>query len=260
MNQQAMLEISQPRFHLPVMRGMIERRILVNFRCEPSVLTSLLPKPFRPKLIDGWGMAGICLIRLGGMAPAFMPMGCGLTSENAAHRIAVEWDEDGLVHEGVFIPRRDTNALLNRLAGGTVFPGIHHAAKFSVAETADRFEIEMTGRDGRTQVGVCARLAGGLPEGSVFGSLAPASEFFRAGSLGWSARPGQDDFDGLELHCQEWRMEPLAVDRVESDFFDDSELFPQGTAVFDCALLVRNIPHEWHARGRLKMKEAEVRK
>ena len=258
MNQRAILEINRPRFHLPVMRGVIERRILVNFRCEPAALAGLLPKPFRPKLVKGWGMAGICLIRLGGMALAFMPMRCGLTSENAAHRIAVEWDEDGLVREGVFIPRRDTNALLNRLAGGTIFPGVHQAANFSVVETGERFEIGMKGRDGRTRVQVCARLADGLPADSVFGSLAEASEFFRAGALGWSAKPGKEDFDGLELHCREWRMEPLVVDKVESNFFGDRDLFPNGSAVFDCALLMRNIPHEWHARGQLRIKEMEV--
>lgn len=253
MNTQSTLEISHSRFHLPVMRGVIQRRILVNFRCKPSVLADLLPKPFRPKLIDGWGMAGICLIRLGGMAPAFLPMNCGFTSENAAHRIAVEWDENGLTREGVFIPRRDTNALLNRLAGGTIFPGVHHAAEFLIAEAKDRFEIKMTGRDAATRVHVCARLAEGLPVDSVFGSLAEASEFFCSGSLGWSVRPGQDDFDGLELHCHQWRMEPLAVDRVESNFFGDPHLFPDGSAVFDCALLMRNIPHEWHAGGRMRM-------
>ena len=96
------------------------------------VWRSRLPAPFRPKLVAGWGMAGICLIRLAGMVPAFLPLPCGLASENAAHRIAVQWDENGFVREGVFIPRRDTNALLNRLAGGRLFPGAHQAAKFII--------------------------------------------------------------------------------------------------------------------------------
>ena len=49
---------------IPAMRGIIERRILANFHVDADVLASVLPEPFRPKLIHGVGMAGICLIRL----------------------------------------------------------------------------------------------------------------------------------------------------------------------------------------------------
>ena len=197
MNGTSSFTIRQPRFHLPAVGGTIERRMLINFRCEPVVLAQLLPPPFRPKLVNGWGMAGICLIRLGGIRPAFLPALGGLTSENAAHRIAVEWDEDGAPREGVFIPRRDTNALLNRLVGGKIFPGVHHAAKFGVTETDDRFKLEMRSNDGEAFVRVSARVTDKLPGDSVFGSLAEASEFFRSGALGWSSRPAGGEFDGL---------------------------------------------------------------
>ena len=33
--------------------------------------------------------------------------------------------------------------------------------------------------------------------------------------------------------------------------FEDSKLFPAGTVEFDCALLMRNIEHEWHGRPTL---------
>jgi hypothetical protein len=98
---------------------------------------------------------------------------------------------------------------------------------------------------------VSARAADKLPDDSVFGSLAEASEFFRGGALGWSARTADDEFDGLELCCREWRMESLAVEEVESSFFENAELFPSGPAKFDSAFLMRGIAHEWHARGRL---------
>jgi hypothetical protein len=251
MNGTSSFEIHQPRFHLPVMSGMIERRMLVNFRCKPAALTKLLPSPFRPKLVNGWGMAGICLIRLGGIRPAFLPVLCGLTSENAAHRIAVEWDEDGTTQEGVFVPRRDTNALLNRLVGGKIFPGVHHAAKFEVNETENHFKLEMRSEDGESFVRVLARVTDELPDGSVFHSLAEASEFFRGGALGWSARTADNEFDGLELRCREWRMESLAVEKVESSFFENPKLFQPGSTKFDSAFLMCGIAHEWHARGRL---------
>jgi hypothetical protein len=251
MNATNEFAIRQPRFHLPAVRGTIERRILVNFHCEPAALARLLPPPFRPKLVKGWGMAGICLIRLSGIGPSFLSVPGGFASENAAHRIAVEWDENGAPREGVFIPRRDTNALLNQLIGGRIFPGRHHAAKFEVEETDERFNLKMYGEDGATFVRVSAHTANKLPNDSIFGSLAEASKFFRGGALGWSSRPASGEFDGLELCCHEWRMEPLAVEQVESSFFKNPGLFPPGAAKFDSAFLMRNIAHEWRARGRL---------
>src|SRR5438105_3781853 len=103
---------------VPVIRGVIDRRILVNFRVDAAVLARLLPAPFRPKLVNGAGMAGVCLIRLRDIRPRSVPPFLGLSSENAAHRVAVEWDQDGDTREGVFIPRRDTSSRLNTLAGG----------------------------------------------------------------------------------------------------------------------------------------------
>jgi Uncharacterized conserved protein (COG2071) len=89
---------------IPVIRGIIDRRILVNFKVDAGVLSRFLPAPFRPKLINGAGMAGVCLIRLNHIRPRFLPSFLGISSENAAHRIAVEWDQNGQPKEGVFIP------------------------------------------------------------------------------------------------------------------------------------------------------------
>ena len=247
------ITVRQPRLHLPAVCGVIERRMLLNFRCDPITLARLLPVPFRPKLVHGWGMAGICLIRLGQIRPIFLPANSGFRSENAAHRVAVQWGENGDEREGVFVPRRDTNSLLNRLVGGKIFPGIHHAAKFQVWETGNRFKLELQSDDGVAFVRVLARVTDELPNGSVFRSVSEASDFFQGGALGWSARPASNEFDGLELRCREWRMEPLAVGHVESSFFANRELFPPGSAEFDSAFLMRNIEHGWHARGRLQI-------
>lgn len=244
-------QITQPRLYLPVMRGVIDRRMLVNFRCDPAVLARLVPAPFRPKIVRGRGMAGVCLIRLKELRPRWLSTPLGFASENAAHRIAVEWDEDGTGREGVFIPRRDTNSKLNILAGGRVFPGVHHFARFDVCESPNSFKLEMHSQDGRVRVGVTARVAEKWPDGSVFATLEQASAFFAAGSLGWSAGNRPSEFDGLELHSFDWRMESLVVDRAESSFFEDKSVFPPGSIEFDSALLMRGIQHEWHGRGRM---------
>ena len=236
---------------IPVIRGIIDRRILVNFRVNPDVLARFLPAPFRPKLVNGAGMAGVCLIRLKNIRPRFLPSFLGISSENAAHRIAVEWDHERQMREGVFIPRRDTSSWLNTLAGGRLFPGVHSHAAFQVHEHLDQYRIELNSDDRHTHVLVKGHVAQELPPNSAFGSLKEASDFFERGSLGYSvtAKPGQ--FDGLELHSFNWRVQPLAVEKVESSFFEDHQLFPPGSVEFDCALLMRGIEHEWHVTGNM---------
>jgi hypothetical protein len=230
---------------IPVIRGMIDRRILVNFRVEAEALARFLPAPFRPQLVAGHGIAGICLIRLKGIGPRWLPDFVGIGSENAAHRIAVEWDDHPVTRCGVYIPRRDSSSILNRLAGGRLFPGVHHHSRFVVAETNDDYRVEMAHDDG-TRVAVEGRAAARFSESSVFGSLAQASDFFARGSLGYSATSHAGVYDGLELRTNQWEVQPLEIRRAESSFFSDGRLFPPGTVKFDNALLMRNIAHEWH--------------
>ena len=233
---------------IPVIRGLIDRRILVNYRVKPDVLARLLPSPFRPKLVNGMGMAGVCLIRLKHIRPKFLPAFLGLSSENAAHRIAVEWDDNGETKQGVFVPRRDTSSRINTLLCGRLFPGMHSHAIFQVEEHDDNFRVELTSDDQQTHLLVEGHVAEELPRDSVFGSLKEASRFFEQGSLGYSvtARPGQ--YDGLELRSFNWQVRPLDVKNVKSSFFDNRESLPAGSVEFDCALLMQGIDHEWHGR------------
>jgi hypothetical protein len=234
--------------YIPTLEGTIDRRLLVNYRVDPDYLQRLLPAPFRPKRIHGMGIAGICLIRLKELRPRALPAALGLTSENAAHRIAVEWEEQGEYHEGVYIPRRDTSSRFTALIGGRVFPGVHHHACFQVREADGSFWVQMASDDGQTHVTVAAHLAAQLPAQSIFASLEEASAFFEHGLLGYSVtnRPGK--LDVLELRCRNWRIEPLQVTEAQSNFFDDPKRFPAGAAELDCALVMRAIRHQWYVR------------
>ena len=160
---------------IPVITGVIDRRILANWRCDPAALAKLLPPPFRPKLAGGYGIAGVCLIRLKAVRPrgVWAPAGFGISSENAAHRVAVEWDERGpggraIVREGVYIPRRDTASRFNTLVGGRLFPGVHHHATFDVREDADRLHVAVASDDGAVWVSLDATVAKALPRHRSF--------------------------------------------------------------------------------------------
>lgn len=233
---------------IPIVRGIIERRILANYRVDPARIAAVLPPPFRPQIVNGYAIGGICLIRLKQVRPKFLPFPCGIGSENAAHRIAVEWDANGETQHGVYIPRRDTSSWLNSLAGGRIFPGLHHHARFTVAESDDCFSVTMNSDDGSASVHVSGRVAPELPAGSVFRSLHEASDFFARGSLGYSHTATRGRYDGLELHCRNWQVQSLDVDAIQSSYFEDAARFPAGSVHFDCALLMRNIVHEWHGR------------
>ncbi|HEY1377679.1 MAG TPA: DUF2071 domain-containing protein [Gemmataceae bacterium] len=237
---------------IPVLRGVIDRRILVNYRVEPAVLGRLLPTTFRPQLVRGWGVAGICLIRLRRVRPRWLPLPVGLASENAAHRIAVEWDDGGAVRTGVYILRRETTSRLSALAGGPLFPGVHRRADFRVAEGDGRYAVTVADRAGRSLIEVRGRAANDWPAGSVFDSLAEASAFFAAGSVGYSPARRAGDFEGLELRTAGWDVRPLAVEHVASAVFDDPIVFAPGSVEFDSALVMHDVAHEWHGLARLR--------
>jgi hypothetical protein len=241
---------------VPNVHGVIRRRLLVNFRVDPDVMQRVLPSPFQPKLHRGKAIAGICLIRLEQIRPKRFPKMLGVSSENAAHRVAVTWKEDGASKEGVYIPRRDTGSLVNQLAGGRIFPGEHHRAHFRVAEAGDRIELHMVSSDRSVAVDVAGSVASELPRISSFASVEEASAFFEPGSLGYSATSGGKRLDGIVLKTFSWKVEPLAVEYARSSFFSDTSRFPPGAVEFDCALIMRNIEHEWHTASEMYVEGA----
>ena len=232
--------------HLPVITGIIKRRLLVNFRADPAVVQRLLPVGMTPKIHQEHAVVGICLIRLEQIRPKGVPASLGISSENAAHRIAVRWDEIEGKREGVFIPRRDTDSRLNSLAGGRVFPGEHKYSEFTISDDGKDIAFSMRSDDS-TSIDIVAASASSLPRVSCFSSVAEASAFFRPGCVGYSATSDPDCFDGIELRVTDWKVGALEVSQVHSSYFSDEGRFPKGSIHFDHALVMRELHHEWRA-------------
>ncbi len=233
---------------VPEIHGVIRRRVLVNFRVDPEVMQRSLPANMRPKLAHGTAIAGICLIRLEHVRPALLErIDVGLVSENAAHRVAVEWDEGGARHEGVFIVRRDSDSWLNQLVGGRLFPGEHSAADFQVTDDGTDLDFAMRSRDRQVEVRFAGTAASALPTGSCFTSVEDSSTFFREGSAGYSVTHDPTRLDGLELVTDGWHVAALEVSRVYSSWFADTARFPEGSVQFDHALVMRDLRHHWKA-------------
>lgn len=227
---------------IPTLQGVIERRMLINFAADPAVIQNILPKPFRPQLAGDKAIAGICLIRLKSVRLKGLPAFVGLSSENSAHRIAVEWDSKEGIQRGVYIPRRDTSSWLNAFAGNRFFPGDHYRAAFDVKEANGQYKIALNSADGiciRIDASICAY----MEKNSVFRDLESASLFFKNGSIGYS--PKQNGFEGIQLKTHSWQVQPLKVTEVYSSYFQNERIFPKGSIAFDNALLMTNIEHEW---------------
>jgi hypothetical protein len=59
----------------------------------------------------------------------------------------------------------------------------------------------------------------------------------------------------MELKTLDWTIQPLRVRNAVSCFFADKSRFPEGSVEFDCALLMRNVAHEWHSRPDLYLSD-----
>lgn len=239
---------------IPTIQGVIKRRVLLNFRADPSVVQRVLPQDFVPKLHKDYAIAGICLIHLVNIRPKRLPEFIGVSSENAAHRIAVEWEDDGKTNEGVFVPRRDTDSTFNHLAGGRLFPSEHHKATFDIEENDEKINYSMASNDGVTSLNFQGYSSKAFPEKSVFSSLEEASGFFERGSLGYSSNRSGINLDGIKLKIDDWQVSPLKITAVDSSFYDDENIFPKDSIEYDHALLMRNIAHEWHSQKTYPLK------
>jgi len=227
---------------LPTIHGYIDRRILVNFTADPNDVRKIIPEPFKPKVYKGKAIVGICLIRLKNIKLKGLPDFVGVSSENGAHRIAIEWDEEGETKEGVYIPRRDTSLRLNTILGGRIFPGKHFLAKFNVKEGSGNYHIDFTSSDD-TSISIDAKETSQFDPNSIFETLENVSEFFEKGAVGYS--PNKGKYEGLKLQAYTWQVRPLEVQNVHSSFYENEAIFPKGSVQFDNALLMTRVEHEW---------------
>jgi uncharacterized protein YqjF (DUF2071 family) len=239
-----------PPMKIPIVEGIIDRRILINYRVERSVLRKILPAPFRPVVVDGYGIVGIDLLRLRNMRAKGLPSYLGFNSENAAHRISVEWDHLGTTKRGLYMPRLDTSSLTTTIAGGRVFPGLHHKSRFETEEKQGHYHLKMKNRDG-TFINLTARQTKKFPFESIFEDFFQAARFFARDRVAYSPRFKQDIFDGVTLKCKNWKLYPLHVSELTASYFRNSSIYPPGSVFFDHALLMKNIHHEWHAHKEL---------
>jgi hypothetical protein len=231
---------------LPVLEGVIARRILLNFRADPATVQKLVPRPLEVEQYRGYAIVGVCLIRLEHLRPKGIPSAFGVSSENMAHRVAIRYPAGDGMKRGVFIWRRETDQKMVQLFGGRLFPGVHGAATFDVSEEADALRMNISTQNGEADVRFSARRVAHWPEHSLFSNLNEISEFFRRGDCGFSCSLHGGRVEGLQLRTLCWEMEPLEIGEQNCAFYTDPPRFPVVSVSFDSALLMHGLPHEWH--------------
>jgi hypothetical protein len=230
----------------PVLEGIIARRILLNFRADPSAVQKLVPAPLEVEQYLGFAIVGICLIRLEHLRPKGVPSALGISSENMAHRVAIRYPVDKGIKPGVFIWRRETDRKMVEFLGGRLFPGAHGGAKFEVIDETDFLQMTVSTTNQDADVSFVARRTSQWPENSLFQGLRNASDFFQQGDCGFSCSLRGDSVEGLQLRTLRWEMGPLEIEEQTCAFYQDALRFPTGSVTFDSALLMRGLPHEWH--------------
>lgn len=234
---------------LPVLNGIIDRRILINYRVKADVVRALLPSHLEPLIVNGYASAGICLLRLKNIGMKYAPSFLRITSENAAHRFLVKYKDRGDVIHGVYIPRRDTDSMFNVLLAGKIFSWPHYSASFQVHEADGSYSVKMQSKDDHASLSVEAQLADAFPSDSMFHSIQHASDCFHGCAVGVSPSTKPERFKTIQLKTKTWAVKPLQVRSLKSSFFEDRSLFPEGSIQFDNALLMERIEHEWLSHG-----------
>ena len=233
---------------IKIIEGIIDRRILVNYRIDPYYLEKILPPPFKPRLIKGYGMGGICLIRFKKMRPTWLPSLMGTSSENGTHRFCVKWEKNDQLHSGVYVKKRFTNSKLHELGGEKIFPGKLVFSDFQVSEKNGYYSVSFKCKSGE-YVHVEACETHQFPKNSIFQTIEEASEDFRKDQIGYSPDRKKTQFKGVKLNTKNWSVFPMVLKNCKSSLFSNPDIFPEGSVEVDHVLLMKNIKHSWENVG-----------
>lgn len=219
--------------------GHIRRRLLVNFWVDPGEAASHLPDGLRPHIGSNGGViVGCCMIELDNVRPSPMPVGAGVRA--AAHRICCEVGAPERATRAVFVPSRQTDALLPVLAGGRLFPGVHRRAEVRVSATDKlHWAVRDKGRGDPFSITATADLVSGRPTSgevaqTVIGTTLGLSPGHRRGSI-----------EAVE-------MEPDRLDAQEVDLVQVDSKFIAGFTTAEPAetLLMTDVAVTWRAAAR----------
>lgn len=227
----------------PAIRGVVERRILVNYRVDVETLDTVLPEPFRGREAgeSGKGIGSLCFMRINDARLRFTPKSTGVSVETMTHRISAERENNGETEHCVYVPRRDVSSEFCAAVGRSALPTDLNCADFRVEERNGVFRIRVDCGEEYAGVEAHETESNEVEGGSVFDSIESASEFFCEAGVRYS--PSGERYDSIEFCPREFKMKPVKVKELQSSYFERLE-----GAELDSAFSMEDIEHEWRPR------------
>ncbi len=223
----------------PVLQATIARRLLVAYRLDPDAAEHLVPAPFTLHLVNGYAVGWVSLDRIADLRPRGLPAAIGFGSENAAHRIAVDWYQQGRTATGAFVLSRHTDSRVTVALGDRLFPGARERAEFDVADSGSELRVALASETCTVEVSVVT--SAGVIASELFASTDEAWRFFRRGAVSYSLRGRGAALDGLDMRTKPSDVHAASIDHASST------VFPRDVGVPDSALVLRDLAVEWSA-------------
>jgi hypothetical protein len=218
----------------------LEQRLLLVFRAEPSALIQWLPDDVRLRLFRGLGIAGIWIERQERVS-RLLPARLAATQNVVHHIYAAREEASHRERAGIVVVRRDTSSRWQSWsAGGPQLVRRHHA-RFRIRRRREAIDLVADSDDRVMHVALAAQLCERLPTDSVFRSVADATAFLRPSNDFLQAVVGLPE--SPRQPPAKWRLQPLAVQRVESSLFGCPAAAEK--LQFDSAFTLRSIEFSW---------------
>lgn len=125
----------------PGVRGVVERRMLVNYRVDLGKLDAALPGPFRGREVGetGKGIGTVCLTRVENARPKLAPERAGMSVRSVTHRVPAEIEGEGRFC--AYVPVRGISSRLCAAVGTHALPAEISCAEF---RTEQKTGVRMT--------------------------------------------------------------------------------------------------------------------
>ena len=185
---------------------------------------------------------------LPGASPRILPGWLGLRSENAraSNRRRMGTGRRGL--RKVFSFRAETRTLPSTNFLVVSVPWHFHKGSFDGDEAADQISLTIyPSRRPRKEARFKGRVGRALSETSLFDTVEQAASFFSLGATGYSATHKEVITTGWSCAALDWHVSRWTL-RTHIPAAFRFEALSEGSVELDCALVMRNIEHEWHSR------------
>lgn len=225
--------------------SLVDRQLLINFRMDPAIVRQFLPVGVEPRVIHGFAIGGICVVRLN--KRKLGPLIRIRESENVAHRFAIcppaATSHESQASSCVYVCRAHTSSRWNSFLGNRILAGRYHRANIDVEESPEVIRVKMTSRDKSSQLSFSGVTGCGHPMESIFSSIGEALRFLEQCSIRRAIESRSSGSNGIS-HRVSWKqLVPLRTQGLETSFFYDESRFPAGSIEFDSAFILRSREH-----------------